>query len=51
MVISARDDTHDIVAALEVPAVQRVRTDETPALVVAVPSSTDTVFYEVDSLA
>jgi signal transduction histidine kinase len=32
-------------------AVQRVRADGTPTLVVAVPIAADTVFYEVDSLA
>jgi signal transduction histidine kinase len=33
------------------PAVQRVRADGQPALVVALPIAPDTVFYEVDSLA
>ncbi|MFI6076494.1 ATP-binding protein [Actinoplanes sp. NPDC051343] len=33
------------------PAVQRIRADGTPTLVVALPIAPDTVFYEVDSLA
>jgi two-component system, OmpR family, sensor histidine kinase MtrB len=32
------------------PAVQRIRTDGVPAVVVAVPLSTSTAFYEIDSL-
>ena len=38
-------------AAAGAPAVQRVRADGVPALVVALPLADDTVFYEVDSLA
>ena len=38
-------------AAAGSPAVQRVRSEGVPTLVVAVPLADDTIFYEVDSLA
>jgi two-component system, OmpR family, sensor histidine kinase MtrB len=38
-------------AAQGTPAVQRIRSDGKPTLVVALPIAPDTVFYEIDSLA